>query len=297
MSRFDVIDLAKLPSPAVVETLSFEVILAAMKADLVRRMPALADVLALESEPAVKILEACAYRELVLRQRINDAARAVMLATATGTDLDHLAALFGVARRKTALGNPNLRPAILPVYETDTVFRARTQLALEGYSTAGPVGAYVFHAFQASALVKDVDVTSPEPGLVQVAVLSTVGTGVPTGVLIALVQSTLNADEVRPLCDTVNVIAATVTGYQVTATLELQGGPESTIVLDEARAAVAAYVAGAHRLGHIVSRSGLFAALHRPGVLRATLTAPAADIVPASNEAGYCTQVTIGAAA
>ena len=35
-----------------------------------------------------------------MRARVNDAARAVMLASATGHDLDHLAALFSVARMK-----------------------------------------------------------------------------------------------------------------------------------------------------------------------------------------------------
>ena len=39
-----------------------------------------------------------AYRELLIRQRVNDAARGVMLATASGTDLDNLAANFNVER-------------------------------------------------------------------------------------------------------------------------------------------------------------------------------------------------------
>ena len=43
-----------------------------------------------ESDPAWTILEVAAYRELLLRQRINDASRAVMLAFATGADLEHL---------------------------------------------------------------------------------------------------------------------------------------------------------------------------------------------------------------
>ncbi|PJN94872.1 baseplate assembly protein, partial [Amaricoccus sp. HAR-UPW-R2A-40] len=98
MSGFGAIDLSRLPPPDVVERLDFETILGAMKADLIARAPDLAPALALESEPAVKILEVAAYRELLLRARINDAARAVMIATATGADLDHLAALFGVAR-------------------------------------------------------------------------------------------------------------------------------------------------------------------------------------------------------
>ncbi len=49
-------------------------------------------VLALESEPIVKNLQENTYREVLLRQRINEAAQAAMLAYAIGSDLDQLAA-------------------------------------------------------------------------------------------------------------------------------------------------------------------------------------------------------------
>ena len=89
-----VIDLSLLPAPAVVETLDYEAILSALKADLIARAPELAPALQLESEPLVKLLEVAAWRETVLRARINDAARAVMLPWATGADLDNLAARY-----------------------------------------------------------------------------------------------------------------------------------------------------------------------------------------------------------
>ena len=80
-----VIDLSQLPAPDVVETLDFEAILAERKATLISLYPedeqeAIARTLTLESEPLVKYLEENAYREVILRQRINDAAKAVMLA-------------------------------------------------------------------------------------------------------------------------------------------------------------------------------------------------------------------------
>ena len=96
------IDLTTLPAPRVVELLSYEAILAAAKADFAERMrphlPNIDDILALESDPVVKLIEAHAYRELLIRARINDAARAHLLAFAAGSDLDQLAALFGVVR-------------------------------------------------------------------------------------------------------------------------------------------------------------------------------------------------------
>lgn len=293
MSAFDVIDLAQLPTPMVVEALDFETILAQMKSDLLARAPELAEVLALESEPAVKLLEVCAYRELLLRARVNDAARAVMLATATGADLDNLAALYGVTRQVIDPGDATALPPIPAILETDVDFRLRTQLALEGFSTAGPIGAYTFHALSADPQVKDVAVDSPAPGTVRVTVLSRQGDGAPSAPLLASVAARLNADEVRPLCDTVSVQAATIIPYQVIATIEMLQGPDSAVVLAASQAAITAYVAAAHRLGQDVTFSGLYAALHQPGVARVGLTSPAAEMAIATTEAAYCTSITL----
>ena len=92
------IDLTTLPAPDVDETLDYEAIRAQHLADLAARYPDAAAVLALESEPLVKLVEAHAYRELLYRQRVNTAARSQLLAFATGTDLDHKGAFFNVPR-------------------------------------------------------------------------------------------------------------------------------------------------------------------------------------------------------
>ncbi|EOU4947133.1 baseplate assembly protein, partial [Enterobacter hormaechei] len=92
-----VIDLSQLPAPDVVEELDFETILAERKATMISLFPeeqqaAVARTLALESEPLTKYLEENAYREVIWRQRVNEAARSVMLAYAAGNDLDLLGA-------------------------------------------------------------------------------------------------------------------------------------------------------------------------------------------------------------
>jgi phage-related baseplate assembly protein len=102
MSRFSAINLAQLPPPQLIDLLDFERVLAELK-DFVRLKlteegSTLLDTLNLESDPIVKILKVVAYRETLLRALINDKAKAVLLAFAIGTDLDHIGALFGVAR-------------------------------------------------------------------------------------------------------------------------------------------------------------------------------------------------------
>lgn len=83
------IDLSQLPAPDVVEVLDYESILAERKATLLSlcyesQREAVARTLQLESEPLTKLLEESAYREVMWRQRVNEAARANMLAYATG---------------------------------------------------------------------------------------------------------------------------------------------------------------------------------------------------------------------
>lgn len=293
MTGYTAIDLSRLPVPDAIETLDTEAQIAAIKAVVLTKAPELWAVIGLESETAVKLIEAFAYFAVLHRARVNDAVRAVMLATATSADLDNIAALFGVGRLTVIEADPEAVPPIEAVYETDAELRSRTQLSLEGFSTAGPRGAYLFHALSASGDVLDVSVSSPTPGDVLVTVLSRVGDGAASVPLLATVMAALNDEEVRPLCDAITVQSATIVTYQVTASLRMFDGPDATTVLAAAQTAVAAYVADCHRLGRAIRRSGLFAALHRPGVEQVTLTLPAADIAIAENEAPWCTAVAV----
>lgn len=291
MSAFTQIDLSTLPSPDVVEELSFEEILAAMLADLQARDPIFTALV--ESDPAYKILEVCAYREMVVRQRVNDAARATMLAYAVGSDLDQIGALFGVMRLEITPANPEAIPPVAAVMETDVDFRRRIQLSLEGFSVAGPKGAYVFHALGANGDVLDASATSPSPGDVVISVLSRIGNGAASAPLLAAVDAALNDEAIRPLTDQVTVQTATIVNYTVVADIYTFPGPDSSAVMTAANAALEAYIDSTHRIGRDVTLSGIYAALHQPGVQRVELTLPAADITIGDTEASYCTARTI----
>ena len=287
------IDLSRLPPPDVVEALDYEAILAEIIADLGERVP---DYVVSEADPAYKILEAAAYRELLLRQRVNDAARAVMLPYARGADLDNLAALLGVERQLVDPGDPDAIPPVAAVYETDARLRARAQLAPSAVSTAGPVSSYRFHALSASADVLDVAVASPAPGSVTVTVLSREGDGEADANLLAAVTAALSDESVRPLGDVLAVQSATIVQYQVTAELKVGSGPDAAAVLAAAIEEVTAYVASARRIGGSVPLSAIYAALHRPGVEAVDLTSPAADVAVTATQAAHATGVAITAA-
>ncbi|MEH0021702.1 MAG: baseplate J/gp47 family protein [Desulfobacter sp.] len=294
-SAFTAIDLSQLPAPKVVEELSYEEILAAWKTEFLDRYPAAAAELGLESEPVAKLLETGAYRELILRQRVNDGARAVMLAFASGGDLDNLAALTPVARKTIHPGDPDAVPPTDPVMEPDDEFRARVQMAPEGFSTAGPDGAYIYHALSVTRC-RDASVASPQPCQVMVTVLGRDGDGTPDATVLGQVSDLLDNALVRPLTDQVQVQAPEILTYTVSATLEFYDGPDTGVVLNEAMAQAQQYVSDRHRLGDTVTLSGLYAALHRPGVKKVNLAEPAADITAQAHQAPYCTDLSVEAA-
>lgn len=288
---FTALDLSRLPFPAVVENLTFEQILAAMLADLRGRDPAFTALV--ESDPAFKVLEVAAYRETLLRQRVNEASKAVTLAYAAGTDLDQIAARYNIARLLLDPGDADAVPPVPPVYESDADLRRRTQLAFEGLSTAGPRGAYTFHALGAHPDVLDASAASPEPGEVVVSILSRTGDGTASPALLAAVTAALSAEDVRPLTDQVTVQSAAIIGYAVEAALTIYQGPDAAVVHAEALARVQAYIDTNRRLGRDVTRSGLTAALHAEGVQNVSITAPAADVVVTPAQAAYCTAIDV----
>jgi phage-related baseplate assembly protein len=289
MPGYTAVDLSKLPSPAIVEPIDFESIFGAMLADL-RARDASFDAL-VESDPAYAILQVAAYRELNLRHRVNDAARAVMLASAHGADLDQLGALLGVTRLLLDPGDPD--QGIEPTMESDTDFRRRITLAPEGYSVAGPEGAYVYHALSADKDVLDASATSPSPGEVIVTVLSRQGDGTAAQDLLDAVNAALSADDVRPLTDHVTVQSATVTNYQVTATIYTYAGPDAAVVIAAARERLDDYIEQSFRLGRDVAVSGIYGALQTTGVQHVELASPTEDVIVDRAHVAHCTAIAI----
>jgi len=288
------IDLSQLPAPNVVEALDFETLLQARKAALVALYPAdqqaaITRTLELESEPIVKLLQENTYRELILRQRINEAAKATMVAWATGGDLDQLGMNNGVIRLVLTPADSSTLPPTAAVMEKDEDFRLRIAQAFEGLSVAGPAGAYEYHARSADGRIADVSATSPAPAEVLITVLSREGRGEASAALLSAVNIALNDENVRPVADRVSVQSANIVEYSVDATLFLYPGPEAEPIRAAAEARLAAFVTAQSRLGRDIRRSALFAALHVEGVQRVELAQPAQDVVLDKTQAGWCT--------
>nr|ELR5111148.1 baseplate J/gp47 family protein [Providencia stuartii] len=292
------IDLSQLPAPDVIESLDVEVIFSERKAALIAAMPedlreAIARTLELESDPLTKLLQENAYRELLLRQRVNEAALASMAAFATGTDLDQLAANNNVKRLILSPGDDNAIPPIPPVYESDSDFRVRIPGAFEGLSVAGPVGSYEYHARSADGRIADASVISPAPAYVTVTILSREGDGTAPADLVEKVTAALNDEDVRPVADRITVQSAKIVNYDIDAVIYCYPSPEYEPITAAAEAQLKRYVTEQHRLGRDIVLSAIYAALHVQGVQRVEIKKPVADIKLDKTQASYCSNISV----
>lgn len=325
------IDLSRLAAPAIVAELDFETLLAERQARLIAVAPAhlregIAAALQLESEPLTIDLQQQVYSELLLRQHINECARATMLAYAAHTDLDHRAADYNVQRLLLTPASPDATPPTPAVWEDDDSLRRRCLLAFDGLSVAGSRGAYLFHTLSASADIADASVDAPTfaavdvpgavrtqlpadaivlvctdpagladplPGDVSIAILPAATSQVAPAKLASTAQAALSADDVRPLTDRPRVQAGIATPYQVAATIEPEPGPDAGLVLAAAQARLDSAIRAARKLGGELPLSAIYAALHVPGARRVRLLAPAADIVCDQRHYPDCTGIQL----
>lgn len=286
------LELSALPAPQVLEDLDFE---QQYQADLTTFREAMGDnwSAGVESDPVLKLIEMIAYRRLTNRARVNDAAKALLLAYASGADLDQLAANVGLQRLVVQAEDLAAVPPLAEVLEEDDALRERIQLQYEGLTTAGPRNSYIRHARNASGLVADATAESPSPAVVDVTVLSMDGSGAASADLLAEVATYLNDDDRRPVADRVNVRSAEVLEYSIDAVLYLSGtGPEGEPVLAEAQRRLLAFINPRRRLGVEVARSAIDAQLHIDGVSRVELTGWQ-DVRPSKAQAAWCLGVSV----
>ncbi|QGX92070.1 baseplate assembly protein [Tatumella sp. TA1] len=293
-----VIDLSQLPAPQIVEVPDFETLLTERKAALIALYPAdqqdaITRTLALESEPIIKLLQESVYRELLLRQRLNEAAQAVMVAYSLTSDLDQLAANYNVQRLTITPADNTTTPPTAAVMETDDDLRLRIPAAFEGLSVAGPTAAYEFHAKSTDGRVADASAISPNPAEVVVTILSREGDGSANSELLALVDKALNDESVRPVADRLTVKSAQIIPYQIDATLYFYPGPEAEPIMSAAKQSLQTYINSQTRLGRDIRLSAIYAALHVEGVQRVELAAPLADVVLDKTQAASCTGWTV----
>ncbi|WNZ80305.1 baseplate J/gp47 family protein [Pseudomonas sp. P105] len=286
------IDLSALPAPQVLESLDFEEL---YQGEVTTFREYMGDnwTALLESDPVTKLLELGAYRRMQNRARVNDGAKALLLAYATGADLEQLAANVGLQRLVIQAEDLIAVPPVPAVMEEYDALRERIQLVYEGLTTAGPRNSYILHARNASGLVADATAESPAPAEVVVTVLSLEGEGTASAELLAQVDAYLSDDDRRPVADRLTVQSAEILPYRIDAVVYLTGtGPENEAILAECNARLEAWKNPRRRLGVEVARSAIDAQLHLSGVARVEIPGWE-DIRPTKAQAAWCSGFTV----
>lgn len=98
-------------------------------------------------------------------------------------------------------------------------YRQRLLLAPEKFSNAGSYGAYKYFTLSSHQDIVDASIVSITPGVVDIYVLGKNGTAEED--IIKTVLKTVNADNIRPLTDKVNVYSVENIDFELNATLTL----------------------------------------------------------------------------
>ncbi|ACN95324.1 MULTISPECIES: baseplate J/gp47 family protein [Wolbachia] len=255
----------------IIEPLNFEEIFSRMKEELISRDESFTALV--ESDSAMKVLEVAAWRELLLRQRINEAVKSNLLKFATGEDLDNLAEFYGVERQKE---------------EDDERFRKIIKAKIIGWSTGGSKEHYRYHALSADSRVKDALVESPIPGKVQVSILSTELSTLQEE-LLEIVKNQLNREDVRILTDTVEVVSCNMIEIDIHSKISIKR-PD---IIETVKKKFIEKFGTTKRLGWKVTRSWIIANLFMEGVENVELIEPREDIVVKGNECAFLKSLNV----
>jgi phage-related baseplate assembly protein len=272
-------DLASLPLPGVIGELEFEQIVSRQNARFQAEWQTLRetypdlppyDVSMLETDPAVIANQSESYREMLLLARINEAARARLLAFAFGSDLDQLAVFYDVVR---LFG------------EDDARLKLRVILAIQGRSTGGPKERYKSVVMNSDLRVESVEVyrfgRSP---LINVAVYSTEPNGVASEDLLSVVTAALVDENVQLANDEFVVASAVRTVVDLAFDIWLLPDADEATVTRAVTALQDAWTAE-QTLGRDLTVAWWTSRLMISGVHKVTATSPTADVTAPPAEA------------
>jgi phage-related baseplate assembly protein len=325
-SRFSVIRPELLPTMAVLENISAEDILSRRMQQLLiiwnKYDPPNAaqyDVGGLEFDP-IKITEELeTYFEVMVRNRVNQACRAITLAFSVGSDLDAIASRYpyGVPRIQYDANGQPLTPdqvaagAVPVIAETDPVYKERVWLSPNIFSLSGPgQGTYESYKFWALSapmppgqpLLRDASCfTKPGTGNVYIAIMPDVlqplstldpvtqntyttvfnGNPNPSKQQISAVYQYITAPNVarKGLTDVVSVITPKVINTTIAAKVWLFPGVDKASTMLTVMQAVNQLVDAIRWLGADLTMMSLEAALAQSGVYNVAITSPTADIL------------------
>lgn len=160
--------------------------------------------------------------------------------------------------------------------ESDEELYSRMRESEDTYSTAGPMGGYVYFAKTASPSIVDAVANSPTPGVVHVYTLEENG-ALPGEEILAKVLEKVTPDKVRPFTDYVVSLAPEPVKYDIDLTYYIprDSGASAASIEAAVRSAVEEYKAWQHaKIGRDINPSKLHEFLMKSGVKRLDIRSP-----------------------
>lgn len=160
--------------------------------------------------------------------------------------------------------------------ENDTDFYNRMRESVEGYSTAGPKGGYIFHGKTASSAISDIMPDSPTPGVADIRVMLHNGE-LPGEEIIKKVMEKLSAKDIRPMCDFVQVAAPDTVNFRIDFTYYIPEPKQATTneIVQNVNTAVQNYISWqTEKMGRDINPSELHGLLMQTGIKRVEIREP-----------------------
>ncbi|OTG65924.1 baseplate assembly protein [Acinetobacter silvestris] len=296
------VDFSQLPIPDLIQEIDFDTIYKIRKEKFIAlheasEQESVRNILNRESDPVVKILQENAYLELLYINKCNADVRSLLLAYASGSDLDHLALTeYGLIRLIIAPADNSVVPPLPAIYESDERLKERCLLSWDSLNTAGSINAYKFFTLSADGRVHGIKVRSDpaQPFLLDILISQIDSANAEaTEELVAIVQKALDPEEVRPVCDRPTVRSSIAQNYQIRARLFVGKNAEDSLLLDAANIRIDSYIQKTIKNGSSVRLSALYAALHVDGISRVVIDSPMADIEIDDYHHAFCTAKNI----
>lgn len=294
------IDLSRLPLPAVLEEVAHADLLAlfmsrfvdAWEEERLKDPSLLAYTVAmLETDPARIALRTLAGLRMLDRQRVNDAIKALLAVMARGADLDNVVARQGIARLVVVPASEG-QPAVM---ETDAALLRRYLLSFDRPS-AGSAGRYLYETWTAAPTLADARVNGRavhgRVGDTDIVIAGTDGAD-PTPEQVTAVQAAVLHPNIKPEAVGVAVIPATRIEYHVEQRIVVPVGPDAELVRAEAEARVRAVALSRMQIGAAVPRDLVAGAAFGPSIINVVHVAPAASIAAMPYSIPVCTEIDI----
>jgi phage-related baseplate assembly protein len=218
LARFSIVNPASFTNMAVVKVPDIELILSERMAAFVALwrqydppMAADYDVARLEFDPAKIIQEQGTAAHVNVLSRVNQAARAVTLAFATGTDLDGVASRYPGGVPRVASEIYTSTDSIIDRMVKDGRYRNRIWLAPNALASAGTAESYEFFGLTALPGARDVSATAlrkPDEVVSILTVLMEGANPIPTEDQLLTVYRAINTEANMPMADVLSVQAA-----------------------------------------------------------------------------------------